>query len=436
MKKLVTILFSTTLLFAQDNFENIKKKGIEYFKTGDFQSAINEFTKINSYKQSESVDFYIARSYYELGMYEKALIVYERILVNEPENKRVKLEIAQTYLMLESYEIAQTSFKEILDDPDVPTVVKENIQSRLKYIDEKKKKHNFSTTLMFGLGHDNNINNTSPDGYNIKFLGNSTGTLPIDGGNKTKSSFYETALIFNHMYDYDDNISFRNSLVFYRQDFTKDKSKKLDVISFSTTPIYKEDENISYGLIFGIDNILYGDNKYLNNYSVSPKITYLIDSTKMYETSIKFLSKKFAQESDKESDSSVYEYQNKLITQTEDLGMFEMSLILGREIDKKNIRYDIAKNYETLSLGNTYKIDEQLTINTAISFNNVIYNDENPLFNGRRTDDIYSFLLGLGYSYDKDLGFGLSYNYVSQDSSQTPTNYNKNVIKSTMLYSF
>ena len=114
MRKITLLsILTASLLFAQEDIQSIKQSGIEYFKNNNYKLAIDEFTKISDYKQSASVDFYLARSYYELGMYEKALIVYERILINEPENKRVQLEIAQCYLMLDSLEIAKVSFLEL-----------------------------------------------------------------------------------------------------------------------------------------------------------------------------------------------------------------------------------------------------------------------------------------------------------------------------------
>lgn len=433
MKRIIILsIFASSLIFAQENIKDIKQKGLEYYKSNNFKSAIEEFSKINDYKQSSSIDFYLARSYYEIGMFEKALGIYERILINEPNNKRVKLEIAQTYLMLQSLDIAKISFLEILDDPNIPTIVKDNVESRLKYIDEKTKKHFFTSTLMFGWGYDDNINNTSLENYYIKFSGNA---IPIEAGKKVKSSFYETAALFNHIYKLDENISFKNSLVFYKQDFTKDETKQLDVISFNTTPIYK-DGDISYGLIFGMDNVLYGDNQYLNNYLLTPKISYLIDPTKIYETSIKFLNKNFVQEIDEGNNSWVYEYQNKIIFQTANFGIFDFGLVLGKEIDDKNIRYDVSKNYETILLGNNYRINEKFSINSSLSFNNVNYIDMNTLFDTNRKDDIFNVLFGLGYSYSKDLGLGLTYNYVNQNSNQTPSDYDKNSIKSSLYYTF
>jgi len=230
-------------------------------------------------------------------------------------------------------------------------------------------------------------------------------------------------------------LSFRNSLIFYRQDFTKDNSKQLDVISLNTTPIYTNSD-VSYGITFGIDNILYGDNHYLNNYSLTPKISHAIDSTKIYETSVKFLNKDFVQETDEGNKSLIYEYQNRLILQTQDLGIFDVSLALGRENPKDKTRYDVEKEYGIVSLVNNYKISEQFTINSLLSFNNVNYRDENPLFEGKRKDDIYSLMFGLGYLYSKDLNLGLNYSYVNQDSNYVPNDYNKSVIKTTVVHDF
>ncbi len=435
IKKIILLsILTTSLLFAQEDSENIKQKGMEYFKNNDYKLAIEEFTKINDFKQSASVDFYLARSYYELAMFEKALIVYERILINEPNNKRVQLEIAQTYLMLNSLEIAKISFLELLNDPTIPLAVKNSIENRLKFINEKTKKHFFASTLMFSWGYDDNIGNNNTN----KYFGYSPyygQDLTNPSNAKIKSSFYETAALINHMYNYDENISFKNGLVLYKQDFTKDDNKQLDVISLNTTPIYK-DGNISYGLTFNIDNILYGDNHYLNNYSLTPKISYLIDQTKIYETGIKFLNKKFVQDKDEGNNSWVYEYQNRLIFQTKDFGIFDLNLLVGREIDDKNIRYDVAKEYETISINNNYKIDEHYSLNSSISYSNVNYMDENTLFSTRRADDIYNFILGLNYSYSKDLSLGISYSYINQNSNQTPTDYDKNMIKSSIFYSF
>ncbi len=431
MKKIVLIsVLTASILFSKENVEEIKSKGIEYFKANNYSLAVEEFLKINDYKQSSSIDFYLARSYYEMGMYEKALIIFERILINEPDNKRVQLEIAQTYLMLDSYDIAKVSFQELIDDPSIPTVVKSNIEDRLKFIDEKTKKHFFSSTLMFGWGYDDNIGSNNPNDFFITGI-----PFPVSGTDKVNSTFYETAALFNHMYKYNDDLSFRNGLVFYKQDFTKDATKQLDVMSLSTTPIYQIGD-FSYGLIFGIDNVLYGDNRYLNNYSLTPKISYLMDPTKIYETSIKFLSKRFTQETDEKNNSWVYEYQNKIMFQTADFGIFDLSLSLGREIDEKNITADVSKDYETLSIGDSYRIDEQFSINSSLSFSNVNYADINPSFDTKRKDNIYGFLIGLGYSCNKELSLGLTYNYVNQDSNQTPSDDDKDTIKPSVYYTF
>jgi len=435
MKKVIILsILASSLIFAQESIEDIKLKGLEFYKSNNYQLAIDEFSKIKDYNQISSIDFYLARSYYETAQYEKALAIFERIQINEPENKRVKLEIAQTYLMLDSYETAKIGFQELLDDTSIPDVVKSNIETRLKQIDEKSTKHSFSSTFLFGWGEDSNINNTtSSNNFNINVA--NLGLINVNSPDKVKSTFYETALLFNHMYNYDDTLSFRNGLTFYKQDFNKDNSKQLDVISLNTSSILK-DGDIAYIATFGLDNVLYGDNHYLNDYSFSPKISYVIDPSLIYETNLKFLNKKFANKNDIGNNSWVYEYQNRLLTQTQNFGIFDLGLVFGKENPEEKIRYDVSKDYVSLLFGNTYQINDDYTLGSNISFTNNNYKDLNPSFNDKRKDEIYNFMLNLSYSYSKDMTIALIYNYVNQSSNQTPTDYDKDIIKTSVYYSF
>lgn len=435
MKRIVILsILASSLIFAQESIEDIKLKGLEFYKSNNYQLAIDEFSKIKDYNQSSSIDFYLARSYYETAQYEKALAIFERIQINEPENKRVKLEIAQTYLMLDSYETAKIGFQELLDDSSIPDVVKSNIETRLKQIDEKSTKHSFASTFLFGWGQDSNINNTtSSNNFNINVA--NLGLINVNSPDKVKSTFYETALLFNHMYNYDDTLSFRNGLTFYKQDFTKDNSKQLDVISLNTSSILK-DGDLAYIATLGLDNVLYGDNHYMNDYSFSPKISYVIDPSLIYETNLKFLNKKFVNVEDEGNNSWVYEYQNRLLTQTQNFGIFDLGLVFGKENPEKKIRYDVSKDYVSLLFGNTYQINDDYTLGSNVSFTNNNYKDLNPSFNDKRKDDIYNFMLNLSYAYSKDMTIALIYNYVNQNSNQTPTDYDKDIIKTSIYYSF
>ncbi len=435
MKKIIILsILASSIIFAQENIEDIKLKGLEFYKNNNYQLAIDEFEKIKDYNKSSSIDFYLARSYYETSQFEKGLAIYERIQINDPDNKRVKLEIAQTYLMLDSYETAKIGFQELLDDSSIPDVVKSNIEARLKQIDEKSTKHSFSSTMMFGWGEDSNINNTtSSNNFNINVP--SFGLLNVNSPEKVKSTFYETALLFNHMYSYDDTLSFRNGLTFYKQDFTKDNSKQLDVISLNMSPIIKNGD-LAYIATFNLDNVLYGENHYLNNYSFSPKISYVIDPSLIYETNIKFLNKKFVNIDDEGNNSWVYEYQNKLLTQTQNFGIFDLGLVFGKENRVEKIRYDVSKDYFTLLLGNSYQINNDYILSSNISFTNNKYRDLNPSFDIKREDDIYNFILNLSYAYNKNMIIALIYNYINQNSNQIPTDYDKDILKTSVYYNF
>jgi hypothetical protein len=75
-------------------------------------------------------------------------------------------------------------------------------------------------------------------------------------------------------------------------------------------------------------------------------------------------------------------------------------------------------------------------INSNVGFTNSNYRDLNPLFEEKRKDDIYNFMLNLSYAYSKDTIVALIYNYINQNSNQVPTDYDKNILKTSIYYSF
>jgi hypothetical protein len=87
-------------------------------------------------------------------------------------------------------------------------------------------------------------------------------------------------------------------------------------------------------------------------------------------------------------------------------------------------------------MGNSYQINDSYMINSNVGFTNSNYRDLNPSFEEKRKDDIYNFMLNLSYAYSKDTIVALIYNYINQNSNQVPTDYDKNILKTSIYYSF
>lgn len=226
MKKiLLSVAVASSLLLSnetQNISQTIIQKAMQSYQNKNYKVALEEFLKIKSFSDSAKIDYYIGRSYYELGDYEQALAAYERVAINEPNNKRVILETAQTYFMLGMYDEARSRFNIILADPTVPEIVKSNILARLNSIDSKTKKHFTNFAVLLGYGFDTNINNTTGIGSYSVYIPQLSTHLNLTPEKEKDSTFQEMGAVFNHIYKYREDIALRNSATFYRQVYTED----------------------------------------------------------------------------------------------------------------------------------------------------------------------------------------------------------------------
>ncbi|MDY0327945.1 MAG: tetratricopeptide repeat protein [Arcobacteraceae bacterium] len=438
MKKLLlTTTFLASLTFANQDAtiaQNIIQKAMKSYQDKNYKVALDEFLKIKSFSDSAKIDYYIGRSYYELGNYEQALVAYERVAINEPNNKRVILETAQTYFMLEMYEEARSRFDIILADPTVPEIVKSNILTRLNSIDSKTKKHFTNFSILLGYGFDTNINNTTGIGSYSVYIPQLSTNLNLAPDKKKDSTFQEAGAILSHIYKYSESLAFRNGVTFYTQSYTEDNSKDLSLISLNTTPIYTVGKT-NYMMTFGYDHIWYDDEAYLNNYYISPKISHLINDNLIYEGSVKVTKKDFFKpNSDK--DSINYELSNKIMKQDNKYGIFGLEGILGTEKRDKTTRTDVSRDYATLRLSHTYKLSSQISINSNISYSDIKYKYTDVNFLSKRDDESYNLGVGFSYEYNKKTTLGLSYNYTNQNSNHEPFDYDKQVVKTSLYYNF
>lgn len=438
MKKILLSLTVVSSLLLANETQNLSQtiitKAMKSYQDKNYKVALEEFLKIKSFSDSAKVDYYIGRSYYELGDYEQALAAYERVAINEPNNKRVILETAQTYFMLGMYDEARSRFDIILSDPTVPEIVKSNILVRLNTIDSKTKKHFTNFAILLGYGFDTNINNTTGIGSYSVYIPQLGTNLNLTPEKEKDSTFQEAGAILNHIYKYNENLAFKNGVTFYTQSYTEENSKDLSLISLSTTPIYTVDKT-NYMVTFGFDHIWYGDDAYLNNYYMAPKISHLIKDNLIYEGSVKVTKKDFFQpNSDKNAVS--YELSNKIMQQDNKYGIIGLEAILGTEKREKDTRTDVSKDYVSIKLNHTYKLSSQMSLNSHISYSDVNYKYKDINFLTKRDDEIYSFGIGLSYEYSKQTILGLSYNYTNQNSNHEPFDYDKQVVKTSLYYNF
>jgi tetratricopeptide (TPR) repeat protein len=106
----------------------------------------------------------------ELGDYEAAIGALERILYYNPNLPRVKLQLGVLYFHLRSYEMARNYFDAVLNAPDTPDDIRNEVQTYIAAVDKAVAVNQLSIYGQFGLAYQTNAN-AGPNSPNVLALG-------------------------------------------------------------------------------------------------------------------------------------------------------------------------------------------------------------------------------------------------------------------------
>ncbi|QKF81766.1 tetratricopeptide repeat protein [Halarcobacter ebronensis] len=435
-KILFLTLFITSLLFSKESLTSYDQ-AVKLFNERNYKEAYEIFISLSKNDlENQNLNFYLGRCKYEQGEYDIAISYYERILFAQPNNLRARIEIAQSNLMLKNYTQAIKDFNFVLVNANTPADVKKSIASRLIYIKQTMQKHFISGALVFDLSYDSNVNNSATAGEYLVFVPQLGTDLTLNNDAKEESDYYyDVIAVINHVYKYNENFSLNNSLVAYTQDYDTKKDSNIDVISFTSTPTFYKGAN-KYGIGLGIDYVRYNDKDYLKNYNLIFSNSHIFAQTTLNDITFKLSKKLYDQEEDKQKSAYVFDLTNSLKYKTENFGLFTLDTSYSKELEIYEQRTDISKESFEIGLENSLALPYKFNLNTNINSKKVIYRDRDVNFLSRRVDKINSVSIGISRPIKENLIFALKGTVTNNMSNQAPFDYKKQVIKSSLIYTF
>lgn len=440
---LIVILITSSLVASTKQYD----KALQLYNDKKYKEAQEIFKELILINNTKRINFYLGRTSYELGNYEQALDYFQNVLKEDPNNLRVKLEIAQSYAKLGKKKEAKVEFEYLLTQK-IPANIKEYITKALKAL-ETDKKYTLTNTLIVGFGYDDNIESTTnSSGYSI-YVPSLNTNLPITSNKKISSGSYEMGLVSNYVRKIDEEFILDTNFVAFSQNYFSNSlhSKEVQVVSLSIAPVFLT-KSFKTSIKFGYDHIWYGHQSYLDNYTLAPELNYKINENYLYTSTLSHTRKAYIQTSnkygdptatginDKEKDSRVYEWKNKLSHYTKTTGLSKLELALGKESDLDDVRYDVDKRYAALELGNIYPMTDKINLSSALNFTKTKYDTYDRNFLKYRSDDTYRLSLGLSYVLKKSLTLNSAYTHTKQSSNFEPYDYDKNIVKVNLYYTF
>ena len=350
--------------------------------------------------------------YYKSKQYERALEIFDRLVIKYPKNKRARLEYARVLYRLGMYDESKKQFQKVLST-NPPLVVQKNIKYFIRLIDKKQKTDFFRGSIAIGATHDNNIENKSDNPMYAGF---------VDANrDKRKDNFLTAEVSLSHMKKL-PNARWMNSLYLYDEQSHQKSSDRVSFISLSTTyqlPLFglRVSLPLNYSLTY-IDS-----QRYSKSIKVQPKVEKLNNSS--------IISMQLHYEDNKNYNDSERSYKSYGIKAKYlwMLNRFRNFVGLGfKEYKaKKDVRLDVSKKRVTVDMSSSYPLTQTNLLSLFFKNTHDKYTKEDPTIQDHRKDTTNNLSFSINQEISKNNSFELSISKIKNKSNMDFYTYDKSL---------
>lgn len=409
-------------------------EGVKFYKKKDFEKSYEIFNKLFlTNLDNILINYYLGRSAFQLEKYEFAVSAYDRILIQQPENHRVRIELGQTYLHMGLWAQALDEFTKV-SEGKLPTQVKQRVEKTIALLKDKQKKSIFTIYSLFAMIYDSNINNSSDIGTFDIYSPNLNNNITVSNSAKEESTMiYQAVGSFNYKYKLSDELIWDNNLSSINLKYNNHKEKDVNIVSFNSGPMYYT-KNYKTAMTVIVDKVFLGHKTHQFNYYLRPEYTRSFSEKTMYIGAIKVGRINFKNTPD--LDAKVIEFSNNLKYLSDDFGLFNLKATIGKEMEINKTRTDVSYDYYDFFLGNSINIFDNYTLMSNVNYKISNFNDYDQNFQAKRKDKKVDYSIGIEKQVANNAVLNLGTTYTKRDSNQEPSNYSKYIIKLSLYMSF
>ena len=350
--------------------------------------------------------------YYKSKQFERALEIFDRLLIEHPKNKRVRLEYARVLYALKMYDESKKEFIKVLNT-NPPLVVQKNIKYFIKQINKRQKTNFFSGSVSIGASSDSNIENKSDNPMYAGFIDSNR--------DKRRDNFITEELSLNHTKKL-KNAFWQNSLYLYDEQSHAKSSDKVSFLNLQTAykvPLFglRATFPLSYSLTY-IDN-----QRYSKSLRFQPKIELLKRNS--------ILSLRLSYEKNKNYNNDERSY-NSYGVKTKYLWMLnKFRNFVGLEIKKykkvKGERLDVSKNRLAMDVSSSYPLMQTNLLNLFYKKTYDKYTKKDPTIQDNRKDKTDNLSFSFNQEIRKGSSFELGFTKIKNDSNLEFYSYDKSI---------
>jgi len=382
----ILIIFSFTLAFSNnlekmnniDTYIDIEyKKSKEYFQNKEYEKSYNILKKLFLKDLSNNkINYYLANSAIKIKKFGMASAAYERILINEPSNLKIRFEQAKLLYLTGNTQASIISLKKLLSK-DISNNLKKEVQTYLNYLEADKKLFFINTTFLFSLNYMDNVNDAPNQDYilpNFTYLG------PQGDDKVSDTSHIEYINVdLIKKFKSSENVIIKNNFSYLKKTFLNEKSENFEAYSYQPGILIKDSfKNYYLGLIF---------QKYKSGHELSKEYLDGVGlETKFYNKNhmIGLKAERLFYKDEDKSDKNYSSYQ--LLYNTFYSSGFNFFSRFQKNIAFKSNRTDIDKIVFDNNLSYTFILNDSMSLDPFFRYKMTNYEDESIAFSSRRKD--------------------------------------------------
>ena len=414
---------------AKEELQEIKKIYPDAFiiKTFSLKKQQKEIKKIvlktppKKTKKRESY-FNLGKKLFSQKKYESALAMYDRELIENPNNKFARLEYARCLYQLKLFESAKVEFQKVLATHPPPNIQK-NIHTFLKKM--KKSNHKFSGNISTGVSYDDNIY------YNTYLETTKYAGLELQNSTEQiKDSYENIDLLLKHQYN-NKNFKWDNCFYTYNEFYNQESTNNLNFLNISSI-VSKRFNSIYVNLPIGFSYIVIDSKESSNSIYTQPSISFKIAKNTNLTLGTSYIDS--TSKIDKERSYTKQGAKLSMINFFDKLST-NGSLQFEKTEKKEGKRFDISKEQLQLAGGVSYSFFKNSLININYYHEKDQYTDMDTALGYKREDNKNRVLFSIKQPL-KHGSLSLNYTHTNNDSNINTYSYKKNSYKLGYGYDF
>ena len=350
--------------------------------------------------------------YYKSKQYERALEIFDRLVIKYPKNKRARLEYARVLYRLGMFDESKSEFQKVLAT-NPPLVVQKNIEYFINLIEKKKKTNFFRGSIAIGTTHDNNIENKSDNSMYVGYTDANS--------SKRKDNFITAEVSLSHIKKL-SNARWMNSLYLYDEQSHQKSSDRVSFVSLSSMyqlPLFglRVSLPLSYSLTY-IDS-----KKYSGSIRVSPKAE---KSNNTSITSMQLLYEDNKNYNDNERSYKSYGIRARYLWMLNRFRNF-VGLSFKEYKAKKDVRFDVSKRRVSVDMSSSYPITGTNILTMFFKNTHDKYTKKDPTLQDNRKDTSNNLSFSINQEISKNNSFELSISKIKNKSNMDFYSYDKSL---------